>query len=178
MKRLEEERGPSLDNGLTHTHTITNPTPDLNNQHKADKNQLSEPRRRLISSEDSEKDSRSVNESNSTQKGDGGGDGDFMKTEPEVVRTGLGVVDRDNSDSSDEDERESESDELSSVSLGRKRKRKRGRRRRAASGEDGNKESNAKSDPLIRLLEKIRTHKQAPLFERRLQSLVRFSIFI
>ncbi|KAK0574599.1 hypothetical protein LWI29_026041 [Acer saccharum] len=179
VKRLEEERDRCLDNN----NTSNEPEPDLNQPNTSLNDDDKQPQKseepdktcaRLVSGDESDRENRSVNESNSTGLSDkvggegGGGEGELVKSEADPCRSGLGGDGAGQGQGQGETTKEEESEELgdsvtqlssdvqSSASYGRKK-------RKIGSGGD------AKSEPLIQLLDVIRTHKHASLFERRLK---------
>ncbi|KAJ0094908.1 hypothetical protein Patl1_17287 [Pistacia atlantica] len=162
VKRLEEEREPALDIKTTQQ------KPDLDDQN-IDKNdepdKSEEPEKackRLVSGEESDRENRSVNESNSTGLSEKIGDGEIIKNEAKAIGSGgVGGSKAVESDELGDSVTQLSSDVQSSASFGKKRKRSCG---------DSIKGMDVKSEPLIRLLELIRTHKHVSLFERRLKS--------
>lgn len=164
VKRLEEEREPPLDNKTTQQE------PDLDDRNivkKDEPEKSEEPEKvckRLVSGEESDRDNRSVNESNSTGLSEKVGDVEIIKNESKVVGSGgMGGSKAVESDELGDSVTQLSSDVQSSSSFGKKRKRNCG---------DSIKGTDVKSEPLIRLLELIRTHKHVSSFERRLKSQV------
>ncbi|XP_044493841.1 uncharacterized protein LOC123217123 [Mangifera indica] len=162
VKRLEEEREPPLDNKTTQQE------PDLDDRNivkKDEPEKSEEPEKvckRLVSGEESDRDNRSVNESNSTGLSEKVGDVEIIKNESKVVGSGgMGGSKAVESDELGDSVTQLSSDVQSSSSFGKKRKRNCG---------DSIKGTDVKSEPLIRLLELIRTHKHVSSFERRLKS--------
>ncbi|KAH7570710.1 hypothetical protein JRO89_XS05G0164600 [Xanthoceras sorbifolium] len=177
VKRLEEERDRCLDNN----NTSTDPQPDLNQPNTSLKDNNKQPGQsdepdktcaRLVSGEESDRDNRSVNESNSTglsEKVGRRGGGELVRSEAEPGRPGLGedgagqgqgqrgTTKAEESEELGDSVTQLSSDVQSSASYGRKK-------RKLDSGGD------AKSEPLIGLLDVIRTHRHASLFERRLKA--------
>ncbi|KAK3224034.1 hypothetical protein Dsin_011059 [Dipteronia sinensis] len=173
VKRLEEERDRSLDNN----NTSNEPEPDLNQPNTSLNDDDKRPQKseepdktcaRLVSGDESDRENRSVNESNSTGLSDkvgGEGGGELVKSEADPCRSGLGgdgagqgqgqtTKESEESEELGDSVTQLSSDVQSSASFGRKK-------RKIGSGGD------AKSEPLIELLDVIRTHKHASLFERR-----------
>lgn len=112
--------------------------------------------------EESERENRSMNESNST------GSGEKTVGEEEPGRTRGDDLDPDPVNTAEEGSGASDSGELGeSGTSGRKWKRK---RRKDSDGEIRSAES--ESQPLIRLLDLIRSHPRGSLFERRVRSQV------
>ncbi|CAN7007699.1 unnamed protein product [Brassica oleracea var. botrytis] len=110
--------------------------------------------------EESERENRSMNESNST------GSGEKTVGEEEPGRTRGDDLDPDPVNTAEEGSGASDSGELGeSGTSGRKWKRK---RRKDSDGEIRSAES--ESQPLIRLLDLIRSHPRGSLFERRVRS--------
>ncbi|KAK2637142.1 hypothetical protein Ddye_031934 [Dipteronia dyeriana] len=173
VKRLEEERDRCLDNN----NTSNEPEPDLNGTNTSLNDDDTRPQKseepdktcaRLVSGDESDRENRSVNESNSTglsdKVGGEGGGGGLVRSEADPCRSGLGEDGAGQGETTKEEEWEElgdsvtqlSSDVQSSASYGRKK-------RKICSGGD------ARSQPLIELLDVIRTHKHASLFGRRLK---------
>lgn len=112
--------------------------------------------------EESERENRSMNESNST------GSGEKTVGEDEPGQTRGDDVDPDPVNAAEEGSGASDSGELGeSGTSGRKWKRK---RRKDSDGEI--RSAASESQPLIRLLDLIRSHPRGSLFERRVRSQV------
>ncbi|KAF5752688.1 1-phosphatidylinositol 3-phosphate 5-kinase [Tripterygium wilfordii] len=184
VKRLEEER--ERERGLREENGNIREKPDLeeerseNDKRGDDKGgeRLEMPvkveNRKLIPGEDSDRENRSVNGSNSTGSNRKAIEKEMVKSEPEPVQTGgdepRPVLSGSNSkpDGEDDSVTQMSSDVQSSASLGSKRKRK-VRKRRAVSG-DSVKQVPVKSQPLIQVLDSIRSSQHGPLFDCRLES--------
>ncbi|CAK7331777.1 unnamed protein product [Dovyalis caffra] len=182
VKKLEEERERSVQGGDSNTEK-----PDLKQEKSENKKQHESGKPVTVSGEESDRENRSVNESNSTGSGGkGGGEdavGELEKVDPVMSGSNRKVL--------EEEERgggsggggggEEESCELGdsgtqwsseSLSSARKRKRK-GRERKEVSGTGGDETvvfGSEKSEPLVGYFEMIRAHTNGPLFESLLES--------
>ncbi|KAF5738357.1 1-phosphatidylinositol 3-phosphate 5-kinase [Tripterygium wilfordii] len=184
VKRLEEER--EREQGFREENGNIREKPDLeeerseNDKRDDDKGGEREEmpvrveNRKLIPGEDSDRENRSVNGSNSTCSNRKAIQKEMVKSEPDPVRTShvepQPVMSGSNSKPEGEDDSVTQfsSDVQSSASLGSKRKRK-VRKRRSVSG-DSVKPVPVKSEPLIQVLDLIRSSQHGSLFERRLES--------
>lgn len=181
---MEEERDKSLqsnqnDGGI----------PDLEQEaSQNDKKDEPEKKDSVSGGEESDRENRSVNESNSTGSEEKTAEKDGVKLEDEPVREGPGeaapVLSVSNSKPVGEESHELgdsvtqlSSEVQSSASLGRKRKRKE-RKRGEEIGGDGIKGTTEKSEPLVGLIQMIRAHRHGSLFESRLEIQVVFFSFL
>lgn len=162
VKRLEEERDGSEKLDLEEE------------ERKGERSENDGGEKAVSTAEESDRENRSMNESNSTGAGEktvGGGD--------EPSRTRGDDLDPDPVNTAEEGSEASQSGELGeSGTSGRKWKRK---RRKDGDGEI--RSAASKSQPLIRLLDLIRSHPRGSLFERRVRSqvcnyLIFFNIFL
>lgn len=198
VKRLEEEK-PDLEISRSETDKKHQPNTTEPEEEEEERETKS---KKLVSSEESDRENRSVNGSNSTGSNRRtGGEGE-LKVEPGTVQAGsdepapvvsgsnpeplvVVVVGEGSCDGSESDElgdsvsQLSGGDVQSSASLGRKRKRKERRRRREVCGDgiiikSGIDDDHVKSEPLVLVgfLEMIRAHQHGSLFERLLQNQV------
>lgn len=172
VKRLEEEREGDE-------------KPDLEDERRVERSESEHREKAVSTAEESDRENRSMNESNSTASGG--------KTAGEDDRVGGNEPSRDESGDNNnpdpdpvykaEDEEgsasrgsePSQSDELGeSGTSGRKWKRKRRKHSEINHGGSGEEIRSAasKSQPLIGLLDLIRSHPRGSLFERRLRSQV------
>ncbi|KAJ4892303.1 DNA-binding bromodomain-containing protein [Raphanus sativus] len=149
VKRLEEERDGSEKLDLEEE------------ERKGERSENDGGEKAVSTAEESDRENRSMNESNSTGAGEktvGGGD--------EPSRTRGDDLDPDPVNTAEEGSEASQSGELGeSGTSGRKWKRK---RRKDGDGEI--RSAASKSQPLIRLLDLIRSHPRGSLFERRVRS--------
>ncbi|KDP20391.1 hypothetical protein JCGZ_05274 [Jatropha curcas] len=179
VKRLEEEREKSAQSNQNDG----GPIPDLQRESSQnDKKYEPEKKESASAGDESDRENRSVNESNSTGSGDKTGKKDGSNLEAEPVRDVPGetapVLSGSNSKPVRGGEESHElgdsatqlsSEVQSSASLGSKRKRK-GRKRREDVGGDGIKGATVKSEPLVTLMEIIRSNRHGSFFEGRLES--------
>ncbi|KAJ6384923.1 hypothetical protein OIU77_028179 [Salix suchowensis] len=182
VKKLEEERERSVQGGDSNTEK-----PDLKEERSETEKEHESGKPVSVSGEESDRENRSVNESNSTGSGGKGGvedaAGEMEKLEP--ARSGSGEPDPVTSGSNRKTAAEGgggggeESCEvgdsvtqLSSESLSSGRKRK-GRERKEFSETGGDETVAAcsvKSEPLVGFIEMIGAHKNGSLFESLIES--------
>ncbi|KAJ9158693.1 hypothetical protein P3X46_024254 [Hevea brasiliensis] len=180
VKRLEEEREKSVQGNQNDDGGI----PDLEQEaSQNDKKDEPEKKDSVSGGEESDRENRSVNESNSTGSEQKTAEKDGVKMEAEPVQEGpceaapvLSVSNSKPVGGGGEESHELgdsvtqlSSEVQSSASLGRKRKRKE-RKRGEEIGGDGIKGATVKSEPLIGLIEMIRAHRHGSLFEGRLET--------
>ncbi|GAV78252.1 Myb_DNA-binding domain-containing protein/Bromodomain domain-containing protein [Cephalotus follicularis] len=176
VKRLEEERegNPDLEMDGSETDKKAQPQPEEEDDIKS-KYLLSSGGGGARAGEESDRENRSVNESNSTSRTGGGGEEGSLRVQPGPVQDGSVRPDPvPNGEPGVGESEMSGGDVQSSASLGGKRKRK-GRRRKEVSGghddgDDDDDDDDVKSEPLVGFLEMIRAHQHGSLFERRLQA--------
>ncbi|XP_011002322.1 PREDICTED: muscle M-line assembly protein unc-89-like isoform X3 [Populus euphratica] len=177
VKKLEEERERSVQEGDGNTEK-----PDLKPDRLRNEGEPGKPG--SVSGEESDREDRSVNESNSTASG--GGEEAVAKLEGvEPVQGGSGepdpVVSGSNRKAMDEgggggsggDESCEYGDsvtQLSSESLSSGRKRKGSERKEEVSVTGGEETVAVKSEPVVGFLEMIRAHRNGSLFESLLES--------
>ncbi|KAL1210827.1 hypothetical protein V5N11_022607 [Cardamine amara subsp. amara] len=172
VKKLEEEREGNV--------VIGELKPDLEDEREIDRSENdgceSEHREKAVSAaEESDRDNRSMNESNSTATA--GEDERVGGDEPSQTRDDSGDNNPDldpvNKDAAEEEEGSEASHSGESGTSERKCKRK---RRKLSGSEDSHGGSGEirsvadKSQPLIDILDLIRSHPRGSLFERRLRS--------
>ena len=177
VKKLEEERERSVQEGDGNTEK-----PDLKPDRLRKEDEPGKPG--SVSGEESEREDRSVNESNSTASG-GGEDAVAKLEEVEPVQGGSSepdpVVSGSNRKALDEGgggggeelcEFGDSVTQLSSESLNSGRKRKGSERKEEVSVTGGEETVAVKSEPVVGFLEMIRAHRNGSLFESLLESQV------
>lgn len=191
VKKMEEERERSVQEGDGNTEK-----PDLKPDRLRNEDEPGKPG--SVSGEESDREDRSVNESNSTASG-GGEDAVAKLEEVEPVQGGSGepdpVVSGSNRKALDEEggggggescEFGDSVTQLSSESLNSGRKRKGIERKEEVSVTGGEETVAVKSEPVVGFLEMIRAHRNGSLFESLLESqvctvwafLLIFSVFV
>ncbi|EEF50190.1 histone H3.v1 [Ricinus communis] len=172
VKRLEEEREKGNQNDDVTIPDLEQPQSDKKEEEEEEEEESEQ--KESVSGDESDRENRSVNESNST-----GSEGEkkgvakpsVQEDEEAPVLSGSSSKSVESHELADSVTQLS-SEVQSSASLGGKRKRKgRKRREEIAAGGDGIKgRMMVKSEPLIALLESIRAHNHASLFEGPLKT--------